>query len=351
MSVAWFAYAPLEPDSGRTSALLSRGEVAPCRADCGLWRGLLAALRPDPRQDPPIEKRRRLSTLPHRQARLGFCLGGDAAGQSHPPAAAARPGPCAGLLGLLRLCAGHAEPLRDRAGAWLSLDPQGLFGRFYFDFAAVFALACAVGILGSLRPPVSGAAQMAGREALVGIGPDCVSDLPADGDLSGGILRCRHRRGGAGSVVGAHAYAADFSAAHSAYQAPASGAEPGHYFSFARRIQPDSSARGRRGFWAGGGHGPDAAGQPAGLLLRGVRALHRALPRHQYRQAAQPEGNHSGLARLPERPRPGGDRSRCWASTTRRRLSFSAPPAGPANFSARWASSICRSSSGCGAAR
>ena len=28
------------------------------------------------------------------------------------------------------------------------LSPEGIFGRFYFDFAAVFALACAVGILG-----------------------------------------------------------------------------------------------------------------------------------------------------------------------------------------------------------
>ncbi len=28
------------------------------------------------------------------------------------------------------------------------LDPAGRVGRFYFDFAAIFAIACAVGILG-----------------------------------------------------------------------------------------------------------------------------------------------------------------------------------------------------------
>ena len=44
-------------------------------------------------------------------------------------------------------------------------------------------------------------------------------------------------------------------------------------------------------------------------------------------------------------------RSRCWASTTRRRRRLSAPRAGRASFSARWELSMCRSLLGCGAAR
>ena len=59
----------------------------------------------------------------------------------------ARPRPRLRLLGLLRLRPGHAQPLRRRPRPRLS-SPDGVIGRFYFYFAAAFALACAVGILG-----------------------------------------------------------------------------------------------------------------------------------------------------------------------------------------------------------
>ena len=92
-------------------------------------------------------RRTRASPLPHRQARLGLLLGGSLPGQGHPRAPAPRPGPRLRLLGLLRLRAGHAQPLRPAFGIGF-LSPAGAIGRFYFYFAAVFALACAVGILG-----------------------------------------------------------------------------------------------------------------------------------------------------------------------------------------------------------
>ncbi len=41
-------------------------------------------------------------------------------GQGDPRAAAGGHRACAGLLGVLRLCAGHAEPLRDGFRAWVS---------------------------------------------------------------------------------------------------------------------------------------------------------------------------------------------------------------------------------------
>ena len=68
------------------------------------------------------------SPLPHRQARARLRLGGDAPGQGHPRAAARRPGSCIGLLGLLRLCAGHAEPLRDDFRARLSRSRRARWG-------------------------------------------------------------------------------------------------------------------------------------------------------------------------------------------------------------------------------
>ena len=69
-------------------------------------------------------------------------------GQGHSPAPAARPGARPGLLGLLRLCPGHPQPLSSFRSASDFSIPAGVAGAFYFYFAAVFAIACAVGITG-----------------------------------------------------------------------------------------------------------------------------------------------------------------------------------------------------------
>src|ERR1035438_4766624 len=47
-----------------------------------------------------------------------------------------------------------------------------------------------------------------------------------------------------------------------------------------------------------------AVGEFAGLFVRGVRALQRALPSHEHGKAVEPQGNHSRRARLFERCRP-----------------------------------------------
>ena len=70
---------------------------------------------------------------------------------------------------------------------------MGVFGQFYFDFAAVFAVACAVGIRGAVHSAVSGAAALAGRQALVGIGLYCAADFSADGDVPGSVFCAGHR--------------------------------------------------------------------------------------------------------------------------------------------------------------
>ena len=87
--------------------------------------------------------------------------------------------------------------------------------------------------------------------------------------------------------------------------------------------------------------GRDAHRRPAGLLLRGMRPLHRALPRVQHRKDAEPEGNRSGAARLSQRMRSRQPKRRCWARTFPRRPRSSAPPAARASFNAPWGSSIC----------
>ncbi len=51
-----------------------------------------------------------------------------ATGKGDSRAAARRRGPCAGLLGVLRLCSGHAEPLLQRCSGWVSSILQGAWG-------------------------------------------------------------------------------------------------------------------------------------------------------------------------------------------------------------------------------
>ena len=115
------------------------------------------------------------------------------------------------------------------------LDPSGRVGQLYFDFAALFAAACAVGIFGLfvrrflVRPKWLGEVSWGSGLVALLIFVLMVTYLAAffvHGD--GAAVR--------GAVVGAHAYAARVSAAHSAHQASASGAEPVHGVPVARRI-------------------------------------------------------------------------------------------------------------------
>jgi len=99
------------------------------------------------RQDTEVEKGREFSSLPYRQARPRLRVGGGAPGQGHPPTARGRPGACIRLLGVLRIHARHVESLCERLWPGF-LSPSGVIGRFYFWITAVFAAACAVGILG-----------------------------------------------------------------------------------------------------------------------------------------------------------------------------------------------------------
>ena len=78
------------------------------------------------------------------------------------------------------------------------------------------------------------------------------------------------------------------------------------------------------------------------LHLRRMRALHRALSREPYRQDSRPEGNRPRHAPLFGGIRAAGQPSLSWASTCPWRRHFNAPPAARVNTSARWESSTCR---------
>src|SRR5208282_3147859 len=75
---------------------------------------VLAEVRRSPAYDPGIEAGRRLPTAAHWPAHPQSALGGGRAGTGHCPEAAARPGPCLCVLGLLRFRPGDAQPLRRR---------------------------------------------------------------------------------------------------------------------------------------------------------------------------------------------------------------------------------------------
>ncbi len=125
------------------------------------------------------------------------------------------------------------------------LSPDGVLGRFYFYFAALFALACAVGIAGLfvrrflVRPRWLGAKVSWESGFIAFLIFALMVDVP-------GVVRGeRHLCRGAGAVVAAHAGAADVSSPHPAYEAFAPGAEPGDGVSIARHICGHSAARGR----------------------------------------------------------------------------------------------------------
>ena len=236
---------------------------------------------------------------PSRQAGARLRLGGAAPGQGDPRAAAGRASARAGLLGLLRLCAGHAEPLRGDFRARLSRSGRACRAVLLRFCGAVSLRPAPSGSSGCLcgdsLPGPSGWAKLSWGSGLVAllIFVLMVTYLAAFFVPATGAA-------GACAVVGAHAYAARVSAGDSAYQASAPGSEPVYGFSLARRLRAHSSARGRRGLRARRRQRSHSPRQPAGLLLRGVRPLHGALPGQQYGQAAQPEGNRARAARLSE---------------------------------------------------
>ena len=127
------------------------------------------------------------------------------------------------------------------------LSPAGAFGRFYFYFAAVFALACAAGILGLflrrflVRPKWLGE-KLSYQSGVIAL---LIFVLMATYLASFFVADMQPRR--PRPLVDSHARPARLSAPHSPHQAPAPAPQPGHGFSLARRLQPDSSARRRRG--------------------------------------------------------------------------------------------------------
>ena len=109
---------------------------------------------------------------------------------------------------------------------------------------------------------------------------------------------------GQGHLVGAHAGAARLSAADPAYQASASGAEPGDGVPVSAAASAEiPPLEGDEDFGLDTGKDLTQIAGAAGLLLRRVRALHRALPGQQHRQGARPERDRAGRAGLSERAR------------------------------------------------
>ena len=131
------------------------------------------------------------------------------------------------------------------ASASASSIPQAPIGRFYFYFAAVFALACAVGIFGLF------VRRFLVRPNWLGEKLSCESGFIA---LLIFVLMVTYlaaffvadaEPGRARSLVDSHPRPARLSAHHSPHQAPAPGSQPGHRLSLPRRLQPDPAARRR----------------------------------------------------------------------------------------------------------
>ena len=116
------------------------------------------------------------------------------------------------------------------------LSPERGFGRFYFDFVAVWAVAVAVGIAGLfvrrffVRPRWLG--DVSPESGVIAF-----LIFRLDGDVPGGLVvrRRDHRR--TCQLVAAHAVPGGLPAADSPYQAPAPGAQPAHRVPRARGLQ------------------------------------------------------------------------------------------------------------------
>ena len=147
--VVWRVYDCFSSNFGRTPAVFHCGKADVCGSGRRVGLSFLAAIRADPQQNPAIEKRSGFPSVSHRQARTRLRLGGDAA-RRRSSASGRLPG-IAHALVFWAFCAFALVTLNHCAGGfrrWLSRSRQVAFGRLYFYFAAAFALACAVGILG-----------------------------------------------------------------------------------------------------------------------------------------------------------------------------------------------------------
>ena len=160
-------------------------------------------------------------------ARPPIPLGSAAPGQGDSRAAAARPGARVRLLGILRLCAGHRESSRFAVRRPLLGSDSRHFGRFYFGFVAVWAVAVAVAIAGLfvrrfvVRPVWLGKVSPESGVIAALIFVLMVTYLA-------GLWLAEGAAAGARELVAAHADAAGFPAADSAHQASAPGAQPDH---------------------------------------------------------------------------------------------------------------------------
>ena len=131
------------------------------------------------------------------------------------------------------------------------LSPDGAVGRWYFYFAATFAMACAVGIAGLfvrrflVRPRWLGA-KVSWESGFIAflifalMATYLASFTVADGSGAARALWWT-----------AHAGAADVSAADSAHEASAPGVEPGNGVSFARVVRgiPPLAGMKTSGWW------------------------------------------------------------------------------------------------------
>ena len=123
-------------------------------------------------------------------------------------------------------------------GRFLSTDSA--FGRFYFLFVAVWAIAVGGFHRRPFRPPIRGAPGVA-RKSFAGIGRDRAADIHPHGDVP---YRLMVRPDGS-ELVDSHRNTVHISAADSTHQAPALSAKPGHGFSAPPGLQPHSTAGGR----------------------------------------------------------------------------------------------------------
>ena len=296
----------------------------------------------------PCSARRKIPTSAFGRLRAGsgFCLGSDAARQSHPAS-----GLCPVLAHALvfrGFCAFALVTVNDFAeavcGFRVLVRERAAFGRFYFYFVGGVSRLAVVGIdcrvlafrRFVVRPKVVGAALVSksGVIALL-IFVLMITYLAI-------LALPEAAPAGAGDVVGPHAGAARFSPVNTAYQTSASGSESRDRFPETQGIRRYPEALGRRRFRTGHGERCHAHRGSPGALLRGMRPLHAALPRVQHGQGAESEGSDSGAAHVSEYRRAGFRDAAPRRAYFRRSRYSSARPAGVANSSARWGSSICR---------
>ena len=131
---------------GAPTVLAGVGPVPRSAGSFHSW--FLVAIRQSLADRPAVEERRRFSHPARGAPRRRFHLGSDAARESDFPAAAAGYRSRAGVLGILRIRAGHRSTISPKVCRLGFLDRAGFFGSFYFDIAAVFAIAVAVSIAG-----------------------------------------------------------------------------------------------------------------------------------------------------------------------------------------------------------